>query len=150
LTGLTYLAYSNSNSGAPGFYQASQMVSGNGYNTDPQFPFNKPPGRWGGLALTTGVSLILLNRMADYFNDVQDVKGCGGGWRFSQKFNNWPTTSGVTINKSVYTQSVSFSLNTGQPSYSGPATNGANSNYASQTYRTPSGAVIDWGGNIVV
>jgi hypothetical protein len=48
-----YLAYSNSNSGTPGFYQASQMVSGNGYNSDPKFPMNRPPGRWGGLILTT-------------------------------------------------------------------------------------------------
>jgi hypothetical protein len=39
-------------SGAPGNYQATQMVSGQGYDPDPRPPLNRPPGRWGGLILT--------------------------------------------------------------------------------------------------
>src|SRR5262249_19768741 len=38
-------AYVLSNLGEPN-WQTMQLVDGNGYNTDPKFPFNKPPGKW--------------------------------------------------------------------------------------------------------
>jgi hypothetical protein len=69
-----YLAYSNRNSGTPGFYQATQMVSGNGYNTDPKFPMNRPPGRWGGLILTTIASAYVINQGMDIADQANDTK----------------------------------------------------------------------------
>jgi hypothetical protein len=47
-------------------------------------------------------------------------------------------------------------LHTGQPSNSrahGDGSGGGsagNTTYASETYRVPSGAIVDWGGNVIV
>src|SRR5215470_1524651 len=82
--GITYLAYSNSNLGAPGFYQASQMVSGNGYNTDPKFPMNRPPGRWGGLILTTIASAYAINQGMDIADQLNDANTIAQQFKLSQ------------------------------------------------------------------
>jgi RHS repeat-associated protein len=153
VVGAMYLAEGNwpsIQSGAPGNFQATQMVSGNGANTDPEFPFNKPPGRWGGLALTTGASLVLLNRMAEYFSDRQKAMDFGLQWRMSQNYINWTNQPGVKIDQVSYNQNLLASNNTEKPTYTGPTSNGTNPNFASQTYQVPSGAIVDWGGNIVV
>jgi RHS repeat-associated protein len=74
----------NGNSGTPGFYQASQMVSGNGYNTDPKFPMNRPPGRWGGLILTTIASAYAINQGMDIANQFNDTKTTAQQFSLSQ------------------------------------------------------------------
>jgi hypothetical protein len=66
VVGAMYLA-ERSWVGAPGNYQATQMVSGHGYDPDPKPPHNRPPGRWGGLiatAIGTGFATYAFNEIA--------------------------------------------------------------------------------------
>lgn len=136
--------------GAPGNFQASQEVSGNGASPDPQYPFGRPGGKWGPAAVGTGFSLLALKLIGDHGEDAMKQYVYGGELRMSKNYVNWQSQPGIKVNNMVYGQNVVESLKTGAPSYTAPSSNGTNVNYASQTYRTPSGAVIDWGGNIVV
>ena len=68
----------------------------------------------------------------------------------SKQFDTWNSQSGVSVNPYVYSQSVAYSLTSGEASYTGPQADGSNPNYSSQTYVTPGGAIIDWGGYVVV
>ena len=67
-------------------------------------------------------------------------------------FTNVAQGNLYNFNSFMYAQSVAFSQTTGKPSYTGTGTQAGvgNSNYASQTYVTPSGAVVDWAGNVIV
>jgi hypothetical protein len=69
---------------------------------------------------------------------------------FIHPFNAWTAKSSEKINPVQYSQSIQYSLTSGQPSNLQNQTAGGSSGYSSQTYRVPSGAIVDWGGNVVV
>jgi hypothetical protein len=58
LTGYGIYSLSQYYSGEPPNFQTS-MVTGNGYDPDPKYPFGRPGGKWGPLA-TAGASALLL------------------------------------------------------------------------------------------
>ena len=136
-------AYVLSNLGEPN-WQTFQSVDGNGGGSDPKFPFNKPPGRWGGIALATGASIIILDRGVNVMQDFQSVGQTGAQWQRSQQLTQWGA------NPSSYVRNVTYSQTTGKPSNTNSGGGGGGSSYASQTYKVPSGAIVDWGGNVVV
>ena len=130
--------------------QATQMVSGQGYDPDPRPPLNRPPGRWGGLLLTgagTGFALWGLNEIASPYLDQANF---ATHYSMALQYGAWANPStGVTVNNVLYTQNVQYSQQTQKASYSGPTAAGTNPQYASKTYVLPSGAISDWGGTII-
>lgn len=139
-------AYVLSDLGEPN-WQTFQLVDGNGYNTDPKFPFNKPPGKWGGIALATGASLVIIDRGVQIMQDFQSVSQTGAQWQRTQQLIQWGA------NPAAYAQNVSYSQSTGKPSNTtsgGTGGGGGGGGYASQTYVTPNGAIVDWGGHVIV
>jgi RHS repeat-associated protein len=130
--------------------QATQMVSGQGYDPDPRPPLNRPPGRWGGLLLTgagTGFALWGLNEIASPYLDQANF---ATHYSMALQYGAWANPStGVTVNNVLYTQNVQYSQQTQKASYSGPTAAGTNPQYASKTYVLPNGAISDWGGTIV-
>src|SRR5262249_38190138 len=62
------------------------------------------------------------------------ASGGGGGW-----------------GSFAYAQNVAYSQATGKASNTNTgSTGGGGGSYTSQTYKTPSGAIVDWNGNVVV
>jgi hypothetical protein len=113
---------------------------------------------WFGVGLVTGGEGRIAKNLAPYEKvvlnvgpDVARMIGNQFGGASSQnfhpqQFNNWAYQSSSQVNLSVYGQSIGYSVVTQQPSYTG----GSNPNYSAQTYRVPSGAVVDWAGNVIV
>lgn len=68
------------------------------------------------------------------------------------QFNLWTTQTPDRINPYTYFQNVTYSQKTGHPSNTSSQSGGGGGNpdYASQTYQTPNGSIVDWGGNVVV
>src|SRR5262249_36602262 len=97
-----------------------QLVEGNGYNTDPKFPFGRPGGKWGGLIITTGASLYIIDRAVNVIQDFQSVNQTGAQWQRTQQLIQWGA------NPATYVQNVSYSQTTGKPSNTNSGGGGGN------------------------
>jgi hypothetical protein len=147
---------------APGFQQAVQLSQGSGYETDPRMPFNKPPGRWGGLigtAIISGITAIGINEFA---GPVQDQQSWSIQARINNSYTQWACSLPTMMTQpqmQAYSDNYTYSLQTGKPSNlknssasngGGGSGGGGSSSYLTQTYQTPNGAIVDWGGNVIV
>ncbi len=138
---------------APGFQQAVQLSQGSGYNPDPEPPFGKkpPPGRWGGAILTTITSAYLMKQATDIAEPYIKMSDWANQQRITQTYlNTWACSVPTGVNRTTYVENVTYSEQKNKPSYMGPTSSGTNPQYASQTYVTPNGAIVDWGGNVIV
>ena len=158
--GLTYAP------SAPGFQQAVQLSQGSGYNTDPESPFGrKPPtGRWGGTILTLFTSGYLLKQAADIIEPYYDAYQSSVQGQMNNSYMQWACSQPTMFTSSqmqAYSDNYAYSLQTGKASNlknsstssgssGGSSGGGGSSSYMTQTYQTPNGAIVDWGGNVIV
>jgi RHS repeat-associated protein len=56
----------NLQDGAPALYQATKLVQGSGYNTDPELPSQPPKTPWGKVGFTIIASTIAIGALEDY------------------------------------------------------------------------------------
>jgi RHS repeat-associated protein len=148
---------------APGFQQAVQLSRGSGYDTDPRFPLNKPPGRWGGFILTTIASAATLGAIEEVHDRISSMSSWTQQAQINNSYMQWACNIPTLMTQPQlqnYSDNYTYSLQTGKPSNlknsatsSGGGSGGggsSNSNYMTQTYQTPNGAIVDWGGNVIV
>jgi RHS repeat-associated protein len=148
--GLTLFAgelYYDYEKGAPGNFQATKSVSGQGYNTDPNLPSGRPPGKSGGLIFSTITSAVIINAGTDYWKNYSDY---GGGVQLAGNYLSWACQAPIMVNSFAYSQNINYSQTTSKASNYSPSSSTNGSNYVSQTYQVPSGAIIDWGGKVIV
>ena len=85
LTTLISGAYILSNLGEPN-YQTTVSVSGQGYNTEPRMPLNRPPGKWGGLILTAVGTGFVFYGGVEILSPYKDQADFGTSWRIAQQY----------------------------------------------------------------
>ena len=106
-------------SSAPGFQQAVQLSQGSGYDTDPRFPINKPPGRWGGFITTTIVSAVTLGAIEEVNDRIDNMSSWSVQAQINNSYMQWACNMPTLMTQSQlhnYSDNYTYSLQTGKPS----------------------------------